>query len=70
MVVGVVLVAGILWMHACCQKGHAATRNEQMGHTEQQLQASPFLMRAHLPDIRTQLALLNREFDERGMWLC
>lgn len=44
-----------------------ATDAEQTGQEEQQIVVPPFATRRELPDIRIQLALLDREFDERGM---
>lgn len=38
-----------------------------MEHEEQQIDVPPFATRQQLPDIRIQLATLDREFDERGI---
>ncbi|XP_020254595.1 E3 ubiquitin-protein ligase SDIR1-like [Asparagus officinalis] len=42
-----------------------STNNEEMEHEEQQIDVPPFATRQQLPDIRIQLASLDREFDER-----
>ncbi|XP_020263879.1 uncharacterized protein LOC109839793 isoform X2 [Asparagus officinalis] len=57
-IVCILLIPVIIWMYSSCQRGRgeapAVSGNEPRGQ-----------MRAHLPDIRTQLALLDRGFDDR-----
>ena len=64
-------------MYATCQQlqahaqAHAAAASGLLGHTELRLRMPPsiaFATRGRLQGLRLQLALLDREFDDLGMF--
>ena len=64
-------------MYATCQQlqaqaqAHVVAASGLLGHTEFRLHVPPsiaFATRGRLQSLRLQLALLDREFDDLGMW--
>ena len=71
MVVVVCLISCIVWMCPGFQQRQgeaaAAADNGRRGHTEQLVHVPRFATRSQLSDLRIQLALLDRDFDYRGL---
>jgi E3 ubiquitin-protein ligase SDIR1 len=73
-VLGVFLMATMLRMYATCQQlqaqaqAHAAAASGLLGHTELRLHMPPSIALASRGRLRLQLALLDREFDDLGLY--